>query len=97
MNAKRLTVAGWHCGCRERRSLRCFRRVSKLLDECARWVWRCQRAAGQHQSDRGNVESGTTPESTLKLLLMALGAGSVVLLPSLFYLFQIFKRQEQRW
>jgi cytochrome bd-type quinol oxidase subunit 1 len=34
-------------------------------------------------------------ESTLKLLLLALGAGTVVLLPSLFYLFQIFKGQEQ--
>jgi cytochrome d ubiquinol oxidase subunit II len=27
------------------------------------------------------------PESTLKLLLLALGAGAVVLLPSLLYLF----------
>jgi len=36
------------------------------------------------------------PALHLKLLLMALGAGAVVLLPSLFYLFQIFKRQEQR-
>jgi cytochrome bd ubiquinol oxidase subunit II len=39
---------------------------------------------------------GAAPESTLKLLLLALGAGTVVLLPSLFYLFQIFKGQEQR-
>jgi cytochrome bd-type quinol oxidase subunit 1 len=36
------------------------------------------------------------PESTLKLLLLALGAGAVVLLPSLLYLFQIFKGQERR-
>jgi cytochrome bd ubiquinol oxidase subunit II len=42
------------------------------------------------------IQSATAPESTLKLLLVALGAGAVVLLPSLFYLFQIFKRQEQR-
>lgn len=35
-------------------------------------------------------------EATLNLLLLALGAGAVVLLPSLFYLFQIFKGQEQR-
>jgi hypothetical protein len=32
------------------------------------------------------------PESTLKLLLLALGAGVVVLFPPVLYLFQIFKR-----
>jgi len=42
------------------------------------------------------IQNAAAPESTLKLLLLALGAGAVVLLPSLFYLFQIFKRQEQR-
>jgi len=42
------------------------------------------------------IENAAAPESTLKLLLLALGAGAVVLLPSLLYLFQIFKRQEQR-
>jgi cytochrome d ubiquinol oxidase subunit II len=42
------------------------------------------------------IQNAAAPESTLKLLLVALGAGAVVLLPSLFYLFQIFKRQEQR-
>jgi cytochrome d ubiquinol oxidase subunit II len=42
------------------------------------------------------LQNAAAPESTLKLLLLALGAGAVVLLPSLFYLFQIFKRQEQR-
>jgi cytochrome bd ubiquinol oxidase subunit II len=42
------------------------------------------------------IQNAVAPESTLKLLLLALGAGAVVLLPSLFYLFQIFKRQEQR-
>jgi|SRR6267378_2215524 cytochrome d ubiquinol oxidase subunit II len=42
------------------------------------------------------IQNAAAPESTLKLLLLALGAGTVVLLPSLFYLFQIFKRQEQR-
>ncbi|MGA7125240.1 MAG: cytochrome ubiquinol oxidase subunit I [Chthoniobacterales bacterium] len=40
--------------------------------------------------------AAAAPESTLKLLLLALGAGAVVLLPSLFYLFQIFKGQEHR-
>jgi cytochrome d ubiquinol oxidase subunit II len=42
------------------------------------------------------IPNAAAPESTLKLLLLALGAGAVVLLPSLFYLFQIFKGQEQR-
>jgi cytochrome d ubiquinol oxidase subunit II len=42
------------------------------------------------------IQNAAAPESTLKLLLLALGAGTVVLLPSFFYLFQIFKRQEQR-
>jgi cytochrome bd ubiquinol oxidase subunit II len=43
-----------------------------------------------------SIQNAAAPESTLKLLLLALGAGAVVLLPSLLYLFQIFKRQEQR-
>jgi cytochrome bd ubiquinol oxidase subunit II len=42
------------------------------------------------------LENAAAPYSTLKFLLLALGAGAVVLLPSLFYLFQIFKGQEQR-
>jgi cytochrome bd ubiquinol oxidase subunit II len=42
------------------------------------------------------IQNAAAPESTLKLLLLALGAGAVVLLPSLLYLLQIFKRQEQR-
>jgi cytochrome bd ubiquinol oxidase subunit II len=42
------------------------------------------------------IQNAVAPESTLRLLLLALGAGAVVLLPSLFYLFQIFKGQEQR-
>jgi cytochrome d ubiquinol oxidase subunit II len=42
------------------------------------------------------IQNAAAPESTLKPLLIALGAGAVVLFPSLFYLLQIFKRQEQR-
>jgi cytochrome bd ubiquinol oxidase subunit II len=42
------------------------------------------------------IHNAAAPESTLKLLLLALGAGAVALLPSLLYLFQIFKGQEQR-
>ncbi|MBV8352482.1 MAG: cytochrome d ubiquinol oxidase subunit II [Verrucomicrobia bacterium] len=41
------------------------------------------------------IQTAAAPESTLKLLLLALGAGAVVLLPSLFYLFQIFKTQAE--
>jgi cytochrome bd ubiquinol oxidase subunit II len=42
------------------------------------------------------LQNAAAPESTLKPLLLALGAGGVVLLPSLIYLFQIFKGQEER-
>jgi len=42
------------------------------------------------------IQNAAAPESTLKLLLLALGAGAVVLLPSLICLFQIFKGQEER-
>ena len=42
------------------------------------------------------IQNAAAPESTLKLLLLALGAGAIVLLPSLIYLFQIFKGQEVR-
>jgi len=42
------------------------------------------------------IQNAAAPESTLKLLLLALGAGAVVLLPSLIYLFQIFKAQKER-
>ena len=42
------------------------------------------------------IQTAAAPESTLKLLLLALGAGAVVLIPSLIYLFQIFKTQEER-
>ena len=41
------------------------------------------------------VQNAAAPESTLKLLLLALGVGAVNVLPSLLYLLQIFKRQEQ--
>jgi hypothetical protein len=41
-------------------------------------------------------DDAAAPESTLKLLLLALEAGAVALLASLLYLFQIFKGQEQR-
>jgi cytochrome d ubiquinol oxidase subunit II len=42
------------------------------------------------------IQNAAAPEATLKLLLLALGAGTVVLLPSLFYLLHIFKGEEQR-
>jgi cytochrome bd ubiquinol oxidase subunit II len=40
------------------------------------------------------IENAAAPESTLRLLLLALGAGGAVLFPSLLYLFRIFKRPE---
>jgi cytochrome bd ubiquinol oxidase subunit II len=42
------------------------------------------------------IENTATPQSTLRLLMLVLGAGAVALLPSILYLFQIFKGQEQR-
>ena len=39
------------------------------------------------------IQNAAAPESTLKLLLLALGAGAVVLVPSLLFLLQIFKHQ----
>jgi cytochrome d ubiquinol oxidase subunit II len=42
------------------------------------------------------IQNAAASESTLRLLLLVLGAGAIVLLPSLFYLFRIFKGQEQR-
>ena len=43
------------------------------------------------------LQNAAAPESILKLLLLALGAGAVVLLPSLLYLFRIFKLQGERF
>jgi cytochrome d ubiquinol oxidase subunit II len=38
-----------------------------------------------------SVARAAAPEATLRLVLIILGAGAIVLLPSLWYLFQIFK------
>jgi cytochrome bd ubiquinol oxidase subunit II len=37
------------------------------------------------------VERAAAPDTTLKLVLIILGVGAIVLLPSLWYLFQVFK------
>jgi cytochrome d ubiquinol oxidase subunit II len=37
------------------------------------------------------VANASAPEITLRLLVIALGAGAIVLLPSLAFLFHIFK------
>ena len=37
------------------------------------------------------IARGAAPDTTLRLVLIILGVGSIVLLPSLWYLFQIFK------
>jgi hypothetical protein len=43
------------------------------------------------------LQNAAAPVSTLKLLLLALGAGAVVLLPSLLYLVRIFKREGEQF
>jgi cytochrome bd-type quinol oxidase subunit 2 len=40
------------------------------------------------------VNNARAPEITLRLLVLALGAGAIVLLPSLALLFHIFKGRE---
>ncbi len=40
------------------------------------------------------IDAGAAPAVTLRLTLFALAAGAVVLLPSLWYLFQVFKRPQ---
>jgi cytochrome d ubiquinol oxidase subunit II len=42
------------------------------------------------------VSNAHAPEITLRLLVLALGAGAIVLLPSLAFLFHLFKGQETR-
>lgn len=42
------------------------------------------------------VDNAHAPEVTLRLLVLALGAGAIVLLPSLAFLFHIFKGKESR-
>ncbi|MCD6051569.1 MAG: putative Cytochrome bd2, subunit [Verrucomicrobia bacterium] len=41
------------------------------------------------------IVNAAAPQVTLKLLVIALGVGSVVLLPSLYYLFKVFKGKER--
>src|SRR5258708_3783188 len=40
------------------------------------------------------ITSAAAPEFTLRLLVIALGFGAILLLPSLAYLFYVFKRKE---
>lgn len=40
-----------------------------------------------------NIYDDAAPEITLRLLVIALGFGAIVLLPSLFYLFHVFKKR----
>ncbi len=40
------------------------------------------------------IDNTRAPEVTLRLLVLALGAGAIVLLPSLFFLFRLFKGRE---
>jgi cytochrome d ubiquinol oxidase subunit II len=41
------------------------------------------------------VNNAHAPEITLRLLILALGAGAIVLLPSLAFLFHLFKGKEK--
>ena len=41
------------------------------------------------------VANAAAPEFTMRLLVIALGFGAVLLLPSLAYLFYVFKRRER--
>ena len=41
------------------------------------------------------VTNAAAPEFTLRLLVIALGFGAILLLPSLAYLFYVFKRRER--
>lgn len=40
-----------------------------------------------------DFDTSAAPDATLKMLLVVLGAGSVILLPSLWFLFSVFKRE----
>jgi cytochrome d ubiquinol oxidase subunit II len=42
------------------------------------------------------VETAQAPEATLRLLVLALAAGALLLFPSLFFLFRLFKGDERR-
>jgi cytochrome d ubiquinol oxidase subunit II len=42
------------------------------------------------------VETAQAPEATLRLLILALAAGALLLFPSLFFLFRLFKGDERR-
>jgi cytochrome d ubiquinol oxidase subunit II len=42
------------------------------------------------------VTNAHAPEITMRLLVLALGVGAIVLLPSLVFLFHIFKGKESR-
>jgi cytochrome d ubiquinol oxidase subunit II len=42
------------------------------------------------------VSNAHAPEITLRLLVLALGAGAIVLLPSLAFLFHLFKGKDTR-
>lgn len=41
------------------------------------------------------IHESAAPEITLRLLVIALGVGAVLLLPSLYYLFYVFKRRDR--
>jgi cytochrome bd ubiquinol oxidase subunit II len=55
------------------------------------WGW----ALGQYPAvlpPHLTISDAAAPDETLRLMLIALGLGAIVLLPSLYYLFRVFKR-----
>ncbi len=49
----------------------------------AEWRWRC--------TDEWIIQPASAPEITLKLVIYGLTGGAVILVPSLQYLFRVFK------
>jgi cytochrome d ubiquinol oxidase subunit II len=41
------------------------------------------------------IGAAASPDATLRLVLIALGTGALVLIPSLAYLFRVFKSSDQ--
>jgi cytochrome d ubiquinol oxidase subunit II len=71
-------------------------RLARLFAACQvtliLWGWALAQYPYLVQPDI-TIKSAASPPETLRLLLMALGAGALVLFPSFFYLFRVFKGQ----
>ena len=57
-------------------------------------LWGCAIAQAPYLvPPRLTVRNAAAPPATLRFLLVALGCGAIVLFPSIYYLFRVFKRQ----